>query len=137
MDQNPYEPVNNPPPIDPPPPYTQPPYTQPAMAGGLSENVAGALAYVTFIPAVIFLVLEPYNKSAFIRFHSFQSIAFSVAVFAIHLVLGFIPVIGWIISALLSIVFLVVWIIVILKASKGEWYKLPVIGDFAMQQARK
>lgn len=131
MDTNPYEPVNTPPPVQPPP------YSGPAQAGGLSENVAGALAYITFIPAIIFLVLEPYNKSAFIRFHSFQSIAFSVAIFAIHVVLAFIPVIGWLISALLSVVFFVLWIIVILKASKGEWYKLPVIGDFALEQARK
>jgi uncharacterized membrane protein len=28
------------------------------------------------------------------------------------------------------------WLFVILKASKGEWYKLPFIGDFAENQAR-
>jgi hypothetical protein len=30
-------------------------------APGLADNVAGMLAYVTIIPAIIFLVLEPYN----------------------------------------------------------------------------
>ena len=30
----------------------------------------------------------------------------------------------------------IVWLFVILKASKGEWYKLPLIGDFAEKQAR-
>jgi uncharacterized membrane protein len=30
----------------------------------------------------------------------------------------------------------VAWLIAILKASKGEWYKLPFIGDFAEKQAR-
>jgi hypothetical protein len=29
-----------------------------------------------------------------------------------------------------------VWLFVIMKASKGEWYKLPLIGDFADKQAR-
>jgi len=29
----------------------------------------------------------------------------------------------------------IVWLFVIVKASKGEWYKLPVIGDFAEKQA--
>jgi uncharacterized membrane protein len=29
-----------------------------------------------------------------------------------------------------------VWLFVILKASKGEWYKLPIIGNFAENQAR-
>jgi uncharacterized membrane protein len=28
----------------------------------------------------------------------------------------------------------VLWLIAIVKASKGEWYKLPVIGDFALKQ---
>ena len=104
MDYNPNDPVRTPPPIQPPPPYTR----APQSAGGLSENVVGALAYVTFIPAIIFLLLEPYNKSAFIRFHCFQSIAYAVAVFVIHLIFAFIPFIGWLISLLLSIVFLVV-----------------------------
>ena len=112
--------------------------TQPLpAAGGLSENMAAALSYITFIPAILFLVLEPYNRSKFIRFNAIQCIAFSVVAFALHTVLFFIPIIGWIISALLSLAFLVLWIICILKASKGEWYKLPFIGDFAMQQAGK
>ena len=54
------------------------------------------------------------------RFHAFQSIAFSVVAFALHLVLIFIPIIGWIISIFLSLAFLVLWIIVMLKALKGE-----------------
>src|SRR6266571_3899277 len=64
---------------------------QPAAAGtttatgGLADNVAGMLAYVTIIPPIIFLVLEPYNKNRFIRFHSFQSIFFAGALFVLHL----------------------------------------------------
>ena len=33
-----------------------------ASAGGLTDNVAGMLAYVTIIPAILFLVLEPFEK---------------------------------------------------------------------------
>lgn len=104
-------------------------------APGLSDNTAGALAYVTIIPAIIFLVLEPYNKSAFVRFHSWQSIFFGIAFAAAHIILGIIPVIGWLVLALLDLGFLVLWILVILKASKGEKYKLPFIGDLAAKQA--
>ena len=43
-------------------------------AAGLSDNAAGAIAYITFIPALIFLLVEPYNRKAFVRFHSFQCI---------------------------------------------------------------
>src|SRR5580765_433971 len=40
--------------------------------GPLTENIAGTLAYFTFIPAIVFLVLDPYNKNRFVRFHSLQ-----------------------------------------------------------------
>jgi len=104
-------------------------------ASGLSDNSAGALAYVTIIPAIIFLVLEPYNKSAFVRFHSWQSIFFGIAFAVAHIVLGVIPVVGWLVLMLLDLGFLVLWIITILKASKGEKYKLPFLGDLAAKQA--
>jgi uncharacterized RDD family membrane protein YckC len=33
-----------------------------AAADGLADNAAGALAYITVLPAILFLVLEQYNK---------------------------------------------------------------------------
>jgi uncharacterized membrane protein len=35
-----------------------------------------------------------------------------------------------------AVVLFIAWLVAILKASKGEYYKLPVIGDFAERQAR-
>src|SRR5919109_145098 len=61
--------------------------------GGMSDNVAGLLAYVTIIPAIIFLVIEPYNKNRFIRFHSFQCIFFCVALFALGIALSVLTVV--------------------------------------------
>ena len=69
--------------------------TQPAQAG-LSNEAAGALAYVTIVPAIIFLLIEPYNKNSSVRFHSWQSIFLGIAAFAVNTVLTIIPVIGWI-----------------------------------------
>jgi uncharacterized membrane protein len=109
-------------------------------AAGLTDNVAGMLAYITIIPAIIFLVLEPYNRSRFIRFHSFQSIFFCVAVIAISIALtifGFIPVIGLIllpVHLLFGVGVFAVWIILMLKANQGQMFKLPIIGDIAEKQ---
>ncbi len=33
-----------------------------AGTAGLTDNIAGMLAYVTIIPAIVFLLLEPYNR---------------------------------------------------------------------------
>jgi uncharacterized membrane protein len=106
------------------------------VSGGLSNNAAGAIAYLTIIPAIIFLVLEPYNKIAFIRFHAFQCIGLTIAAIVAHLIVAFIPVIGWIAAPFVSLAFLIIWLFTILKASKGEWFKLPIIGPFAETQAK-
>jgi uncharacterized membrane protein len=115
-------------------PQIDPTSSQPAQSG-LSDNAAGALAYVTIIPAIIFLIVEPYNKNAYIRFHAWQSIFMGIAAFAIDIVLSVIPVIGWIILPFFMLAFFVVWLLVLLKASKGQRFVLPVIGKFAAQQA--
>lgn len=103
---------------------------------GLSDTAAGVVAYITVIPAIIFLALEPYNHSSFVRFHAWQSIFFGLVVIVTHFVLGLIPILGWILLVPVSIGFLLLWIFVMYKASKGERYKLPFIGAFAEQQAR-
>jgi uncharacterized membrane protein len=101
----------------------------------LTDNVAGMLAYVTIIPAIIFLVLEPYNKNRFVRFHAFQCIFFGVALIVIHIALMFIPIIGTVISLLVSLAAFALWIVLLIKAYGGQMFKLPVIGDMAEKQA--
>lgn len=108
----------------------------PAQQGGLSETAAGAIAYLTIIPAIIFLVMEPYNRSSFVRFHSWQSIFLGVTAAVVHTILAVIPIIGWLLLLPVSLAFLALWILVIVKASRGERYKIPFIGNFAEQQAK-
>ncbi len=116
--------------------------------GALPETVAGALAYCTIIPAIIFLFVEPYSKNRFVRFHSFQCIGVCLAGLIVGaalriagFVLFFIPVLGhllvWLLSMVVTLAFLAVWVVLIVKAMQGEMFKLPVVGDFAEQQAAK
>jgi uncharacterized membrane protein len=126
--------VSDSPQYTPIPPQPQGAPGAPAQSG-LSDNAAGALAYVTIIPAIIFLIVEPFNRNSYVRFHSWQSIFFCIAAFAVHIVLTLIPVIGWILVPFVSLGFLVIWIILLLKALKGERFALPLIGKYAAQQA--
>jgi uncharacterized membrane protein len=105
------------------------------VQSGLSDNAAGALAYVTIIPAIIFLIVEPYNRNSYVRFHAWQSIFLGIAAFAIDMVLSFIPVVGWLILPFAMLGFLIVWVIVLLKALKGSRFRLPMIGNLAEKQA--
>jgi uncharacterized membrane protein len=136
----------------PPPPssgYAQVPQpaTGPAAAGyapaqsGLSDNSAAAVAYLTFIPAIIFLLIEPYSKKPFVRFHAVQCIGLTVASVVLHFAVG---MLGFILHALtiplsmlLSLLFFILWLVCIVSAAQGKWFKVPVIGDFAQQQAGK
>ena len=80
-----------------------------------------------------------------VRFHAIQSIALAVAwvviwvaITIIHLALHDIPLIGvlfLLVDLAVSVAFFIAWLVVMLKASKGEYFKLPVIGDFAAKQA--
>jgi uncharacterized membrane protein len=106
---------------------------------GLTENLAGALAYVTFLPAVAFLLLEPFNKNPFVRFHAFQSIFLTVALFVLNfasMLLGSaLGMAGLAVLPLLWLATLGLWIVLIYKAYQGRIFKLPVIGDLAEQRA--
>ena len=112
-----------------------------APAQGMSDHVAGMLAYFTMIPAIIFLVMEPYNRNRFIRFHSFQSLFFAVAWTVLWIGLSIflhIPFLGWLSVLIWPLVWLagfIIWIVLVLKANQGKMYKLPVIGDMAEKQA--
>jgi uncharacterized membrane protein len=105
---------------------------------GLSDDAASGLAYVTIIPAIIFLVVAPYNQKASIRFHCWQSIFLGIAcivLWPINLVLAFIPFLGWLVALLLGLSIFVIWIICVIKAFQGQKFVIPVIGPFAEKQA--
>jgi len=107
----------------------------------MTDNMAAALAYFTFIPAIIFLVLEPYNRNRVIRFHAWQSLLFSAAWFVLWWVIRImlhVPIFGFMTLFLIPLIWLagfVIWIILVLKAYQGQMFKLPVIGDVAEKQA--
>jgi uncharacterized membrane protein len=115
--------------------------------GMLPETLAGALAYF-LVPAIVFLLVEPYNKNRFVRFHSFQCIGVwlaAVVVAAVLRILGVVliviprlgPLLVWLVSMLVILAFIMTWIVLVVKALLGEMFKLPVVGEFAEKQAKQ
>lgn len=109
--------------------------------------MAGALCYLAgLITGILFLVIEPYNRSRMVRFHAFQSIFFNIAWIAIWIVemivsaaLTPIPVLGWLLSLLLwtaiALGGFILWLVLMWKAYQGDRLVLPVIGPLAEKQA--
>ena len=103
---------------------------------GLTENIEALFCYVLgFITGIIFLIIERENK--FVRFHAIQSIATFLPLFVISYIVRIIPFIGGILSFLIGVLEFVLWIVLMYKAYKKEWFKLPVVGDIAEQQINK
>jgi uncharacterized membrane protein len=113
-------------------------------SSGLDQNLAGALAYLLGpITGILFLVLEKENR--FVRFHAMQSTILGVGWIAVSIVLSlvsgalvFIPVVGWIVSILVSfglgVVGFLCWLLLMWKAFQGEEWEFPGVGGLAKKQ---
>ncbi len=101
-----------------------------------NTNLMGALTYLLgFVTGIIFLLLE--KKDKFVRFHAMQSTIVFGGIFAANIVLGFIPILGWMVGLLLSLASFILWIVLMWKAFQGETYKLPYVGEMAEKQLAK
>jgi uncharacterized membrane protein len=102
---------------------------------GLDPNIAGALCYVLgFISGIVFLVVEKEDRE--VRFHAYQSLGTFLAFFVVSVAAGVVPVIGPIVSLLLTPVSVILWIVLIWKTFSGDRVELPVVGEWASTQAR-
>jgi uncharacterized membrane protein len=109
--------------------------------------MASALCYLLgWLTGVLFLVLEPHNKNKTVRFHAFQSIFLSIAMFVIYIValivigiLRFIPFVGVTLSLILypliGLCFFGLWLFLMYKAYNRERFVIPIIGPLAEKQA--
>jgi uncharacterized membrane protein len=109
---------------------------------GLSDNAAGGIAYITIIPAIVFLILEPFKRSSYVRFHAWQSIFFYVAWAVVHILIevvqNLVPTVLFLTLTLwqfVDLAFFVVLVIVFVSAFNGKRLKLPILGDLAQKQA--
>ncbi len=104
------------------------------------NNVIAALCYVGFaITGIIFLLVEPYNRDEYVRYHARQSIAFTVAWVAFTIVMGvFTAVLPGPLSHLFlfltrigDIALAVLWVFLIYQAYVGNRFRVPYLTDWA------
>ena len=126
---------------------------------GLESNVGAMLCYIAnflccigVILAIIFLVTEKENR--FVKFHAVQALYLAAAQIAVGILIGilglllrlaldmadlellaFFMILG--LRVVLALIFAVFWIIAGVKAYGGQWYKLPIIGNFAWNTVNK
>lgn len=119
---------------------------EPASVSG-RDKVLAAIGYF-FIPALVFIFIQPFKRVHFIRFHAFQSLLTWIAVVVsagliklISMVLLLIPSLGPLITFLLWIGYglavPILLLLMIVKAVMGDEFQLPIIGAMAQKQADK
>lgn len=101
--------------------------TSDSNASGLSDNAAAGIAYITIIPAIVFLIIEPFKRSPFVRFHAWQSIFFFVAWAVVDILIGvvqnIVPSVGfptYLVMELVGLAIFVIWLIVFIGAFNGN-----------------
>lgn len=116
---------------------------------GIAFNVAGLLSYLLWpVAGIFFLLVGPYKRNRFVRFHAFQALFLGLAAFvaAVALqimtsILALIPILGWIAGVLIWIAYgitiLILVVMLMYKAYNGEQYSVAVIGNLARQQSEK
>ncbi|MDQ2986541.1 MAG: hypothetical protein M3R13_07450 [Armatimonadota bacterium] len=117
---------------------------------GMEPNVAAGCSYIaTWITGLIFFFTEKQNK--FVRFHAMQAICLGVLVAVLAFVYSFL-VAGAVVTAtaapnaaagglgimgvlfmLVMLAFVALWVVFLIQAFGGKWFKIPVIGDLAMK----
>ena len=109
------------------------------------DRALGALCYF-LLPAIVFLLVEPFKRTHFIRFHAFQALLVWPAIFVVagfiklvSLMLLLIPSLGQLTTFLLWILFAlavpILLLLLIAKALMGSEFELPIVGNFANTQA--
>lgn len=132
-----------------------PPVPAGKSSTGLDENVAALLSYIFgWISGLIFFLIE--KDSRLVRFHAMQSLLLNI--FAVILGIGV-----WILSVILFFIvamasstlasilsmlvgllgfvviigLLIAVILCLVKAYQGQYFKLPIIGNFAEKFSQK
>jgi uncharacterized membrane protein len=136
-----------------PTPGYQQPYGQPGGQGqyntanplgpttiNMEPNVAAGLSYFTWVAGLIFFLIEKQNR--FVRFNAMQCMLLTAAYIILQVVLGIvIGILGAVstslaciatpIYSLLGLAAFVFWIICMINAFQGKYFKVPFIGDYA------
>ena len=107
----------------------------------LPEFAAAGIAYLSIIPAVVFLLSEPYKRSRFVRFNAWQSILLFIAWLVVwtfaSVAQSLFPNAMFLTLSLTQMAGLVAffaWSTVVWNAFDGKRTKLPLLGKLAMMQ---
>lgn len=97
----------------------------------MNRNTKAWVSYLTWIAGIVMLAT---NKDSFIRENAAQSTILGLATTLIIAILGWIPVIGFI-ARLIGVAYVIIIILAMMAASRGQTLQLPYVTEFARKMA--
>ncbi|KXK26749.1 MAG: Chloroplast import component protein (Tic20) [candidate division WS6 bacterium OLB20] len=98
------------------------------------DTLLAVLATFPLIGLVMYFGMN--DLSDFVRHYAKQSVGLSILVIA-SVVIGIIPLIGWLVSCILGIAVFVGWLLLVINAFQGTKFELPVVTDLVNQLLKK
>jgi uncharacterized membrane protein len=126
-----------------------------ASSTGLDANIAALLSYVFgWVSGLVLFLIE--KESKLVRFHAMQSILLNICVAVVGFILWIITfvfillahqladIMGTLVALLATLIWivfcvglLIAWVLCLVRAYQGQFFKLPVIGNMAEKIANK
>jgi uncharacterized membrane protein len=103
---------------------------------GMKARTAGVLCYLfAWVGGLVFLLLERDNR--FVRFHAAQSLLFFGTMSILGWVCSYFPFSLFGLGGVVVLVGFIGWIVLMVAAHRGRYYKLPLFGGYAEQLANR
>lgn len=94
-----------------------------------NDKVLAAVSAIPIVGLIVFFAMK--DASPYVKNYARQGGTLFIIAIA-NMVIGLVPVIGWLLSCLVSVVVLVGIVVLLIKAlQEDKDYQLPVIGDFS------
>ena len=91
-----------------------------------NKTMAGLAYFIFFLP----LIVCPDSK--FAKYHANQGLLLLIAAFAGSIILSFIPIIGWLLLPVYSLIIFVMAIMGLITGLNGKDRELPIIGKYRL-----
>lgn len=101
--------------------------TQTATQSNESQAWAAIVAYLTIIGLIVAFIVNNQKKDELVTYHIKQSLGLCLCGFVLFVV-GLVPLLGWILSFLGSLLLLYVWIIGLIHAINARKKPVPILG---------
>jgi uncharacterized membrane protein len=106
-------------------------YSDPSLTA--DDKTWGGLSYIPIVGLVVLFLQDKANRP-FIKKQAVQSVALAAVVFVVTLLVGWIPLIGWLFSFLVWLGFGIYMLMNLIKALNGKDVNMPVITEFVRKQ---